>query len=48
MAVEHFMKYVNLGKSDLKVSEVSLGTMTFKILEYYFDNGGNFIDTANV
>ena len=52
------MKYVNLGKSGLKVSEVSLGTMTFgresdekeanKILEYYFDNGGNFIDTANV
>jgi len=58
MEVEHFMKYVNLGKSGLKVSEVSLGTMTFgresdekeanKILEYYFDNGGNFIDTANV
>ncbi len=52
------MKYINLGASGLKVSEVSLGTMTFgreaneeesvKILNYYLKNGGNFIDTANV
>lgn len=52
------MKYVNLGGSGLKVSEVALGTMTFgreteekdavRILEKYLNAGGNFIDTANV
>ncbi|PMP82214.1 MAG: aldo/keto reductase [Caldisericum exile] len=52
------MRYLNFGTSGLKVSEVILGTMTFgresdenesiKILNYYLENGGNFIDTANV
>ena len=52
------MRYVNLGNSGLKVSEVALGTMTFgreaeekdsvEILKRYLDSGGNFIDTANV
>jgi aryl-alcohol dehydrogenase-like predicted oxidoreductase len=51
------MKIVQLGKSGLKVSELSLGTMTFGretdekdsniILQKYLDAGGNFIDTAN-
>ncbi|MCX6089850.1 MAG: aldo/keto reductase [Candidatus Atribacteria bacterium] len=51
------MKNVLLGKSGLKVSELSLGTMTFGretdekesniILQKYLDAGGNFIDTAN-
>ncbi|MGQ9473347.1 MAG: aldo/keto reductase [Candidatus Caldatribacteriaceae bacterium] len=52
------VRYLNLGKSGLLVSEVSLGTMTFgretseeesiRILNRYLENGGNFIDTANV
>lgn len=52
------MRYVNLGKSGLLVSEVSMRTMTFgretseeesvKILNLYLEAGGNFIDTANV
>ena len=52
------MRYVNLGNTGLKVSEVALGTMTFgreaeekdsvEILQEYLDAGGNFIDTANV
>ncbi len=52
------MRYLNFGTSGLKVSEVALGTMTFgreadenesvKILNYYLENGGNFVDTANV
>lgn len=47
-----------LGASGLKVSALALGTMTFgreaseadshKMLDFYCDKGGNFIDTANV
>lgn len=50
------MKYNLIGKSDLKVSKICLGTMTMgtqnnieqshNILNYAFDNGINFIDTA--
>jgi aryl-alcohol dehydrogenase-like predicted oxidoreductase len=50
--------YVNLGKSGLLVSEISLGTMTFgretpeadsvAMLNLYLEKGGNFIDTANI
>jgi aryl-alcohol dehydrogenase-like predicted oxidoreductase len=56
------MNYRLLGNSGLRVSELSLGTMTFgedwgwgaakdearKIYDYYREQGGNFIDTANV
>lgn len=52
------MEYRNLGKSDLKVSSLSLGTMTFgeqcskeeafKILDYGIDAGINLIDTAEM
>ncbi|NSW77038.1 MAG: aldo/keto reductase [Candidatus Atribacteria bacterium] len=52
------MRYLNLGKSGLLVSEVSLGTMTFgreaseeesvRMLNLYLERGGNFVDTANV
>ena len=51
------MEYVNLGRSGLKVSRVCLGTMTFDreadektsfaILDYFTEQGYNFIDTAN-
>ena len=51
------MKYVNLGKSGLKVSQLCLGTMMFggatneqdsvKIVHRSLDDGINFIDTAN-
>ncbi len=42
------MKYRLLGKSGLRVSEASLGTMTFgKVYETYREAGGNFLDTAN-
>lgn len=51
------MKYVNLGRSGLKVSQVCLGTMTFAreadepesfaILDKFVDLGGTFLDTAN-
>ena len=51
------MEYVNLGKSGLKVSKVTLGTMTFgreadketafKLLDYYYEQGFNFVDTAD-
>ncbi|SHM39394.1 aldo/keto reductase [Gracilibacillus kekensis] len=47
-----------LGKTGLRVSELCLGTMTlgretsesdsFKILDYYKEKGGNFLDTADV
>lgn len=47
-----------IGSSDLEVSELGLGTMTFgreadertsrEILQTYLDVGGNFIDTADV
>lgn len=52
------MKFVNLGKSDLRVSSVCLGTMTFgqqnseaeahEQLDYAFAQGINFIDTAEM
>jgi len=51
------MKVVSLGRSGLKVSQVCLGTMTFgreadeaisfKILDYFVEQGGSFIDTAD-
>jgi aryl-alcohol dehydrogenase-like predicted oxidoreductase len=51
------MKVVALGKSGLKVSQVCLGTMTFgreadeatsfKIMDYFVERGGTFIDTAD-
>ncbi|RJF91595.1 aldo/keto reductase [Sphingomonas cavernae] len=54
-------QYRLLGASGLRVSPLSLGTMTFgtgqdwgaddamaaRIFDYYVDQGGNFIDTAN-
>jgi aryl-alcohol dehydrogenase-like predicted oxidoreductase len=51
------MKYRNLGKSGLKVSELCLGTMTFgkrtdeaearQMVDLAFDAGVNFFDTAD-
>lgn len=51
------MEYVNLGKSGLKVSKVAIGTMTFgseadkemafKLLDYCYEQGINFVDTAD-
>ena len=52
------MKKVNLGNSKLEVSEACLGAMTFgketnekdsfAIMDYFAEQGGNFIDTANM
>jgi aryl-alcohol dehydrogenase-like predicted oxidoreductase len=52
------MNFVNLGKSDLRVSSVCLGTMTFgqqnseaeahEQLDHAFAQGINFIDTAEM
>ncbi|QGH33480.1 aldo/keto reductase [Gracilibacillus salitolerans] len=52
------MEYRYLGKTGLRVSELCLGTMTlgretsekdsFSILDRYVEEGGNFIDTADV
>ena len=52
------MRYNKLGKTNLKVSFVSLGTMTFgeqtkkdeafKIMDYAFEEGINFFDTAEL
>jgi aryl-alcohol dehydrogenase-like predicted oxidoreductase len=52
------MEYKRLGETGLKVSELCLGCMTFgretdeatasKILDKFIDDGGNFLDTANV
>ncbi|KAF9387922.1 hypothetical protein BGX21_000437 [Mortierella sp. AD011] len=48
--------YVLLGKSGLRVSPLSLGTMGFgtnaetskKMFDTYYEKGGNFFDTANI
>jgi hypothetical protein len=52
------MKYTKLGNSELTVSNVCLGTMTwgeqnteeeaFEQLDYFLEKGGNFIDTAGM
>jgi aryl-alcohol dehydrogenase-like predicted oxidoreductase len=52
------MNYRFLGRTGVKVSTLSLGTMTFgreadereskRILDRYLDAGGNFVDTADV
>jgi aryl-alcohol dehydrogenase-like predicted oxidoreductase len=52
------MEYRKLGATGLKVSELSLGCMTFgresseeesrKIIDKFVEVGGNFLDTANV
>ena len=51
------MRYRNMGRTGLKVSEICLGTMTFghgtderaseEIVDLAFDSGVNFFDTAN-
>jgi aryl-alcohol dehydrogenase-like predicted oxidoreductase len=51
------MKKINLGTSRIEVSELCLGTdvfgssrdkpTSFRLLDYFHDAGGNFIDTAN-
>jgi aryl-alcohol dehydrogenase-like predicted oxidoreductase len=52
------MEYTTLGHSGAVVSRAALGTMTFgastdedeakRQLEYFFDRGGNFIETADI
>ncbi len=52
------MKYTKLGSSDLQVSEVCLGSMTwgsqntlqeaFEQIDYALDQGISFIDTAEL
>ena len=52
------MKSVKFGKSGMRVSEISLGAMTFgretsekdsfTMMDIFVEAGGNFIDTANV
>ena len=52
------MKYKKLGNSDIKVSKLCLGTMTFgeqnsikqsfDLMDYAFEKGINFIDTAEI
>lgn len=51
------MNRIQLGKSCLKVSSLALGsdligsripaTMAFELFDFYYDHGGNFLDTAN-
>ncbi len=51
------MKYRYFGKTGLKISEISFGTQTFgwttdqadsfKLLDYYIQEGGNYLDTAD-
>ena len=58
-AIKDGMKLKKLGSSDLMVSEICLGTMTWGVqntmdegcaqMDYYFDEcGGNFMDTAEM
>jgi aryl-alcohol dehydrogenase-like predicted oxidoreductase len=52
------MNYRSLGKTGLRVSELCLGSMTFgaaadqdesfRMMDFFSEQGGNFIDTANV
>lgn len=52
------MKTVAFGKTDLRVSNLCLGTMqfgwtadeaaSFEVMDAFFDAGGNFIDTADI
>ena len=52
------MKYVTLPKTDLKVSNVCMGTVffgstvdkkeSFRVLDRFVEMGGNFFDTARV
>jgi len=52
------MKYTNLSNTDIKVSKICLGTMTFgeqntekdghEQLDFAIDNGVNFVDTAEM
>lgn len=52
------MEYRNLGRTGLKVSELSLGTMqfgwttdeenAFAVMDGFLEAGGNFIDTADI
>ena len=52
------MEKIYLGKTDLQVSMICLGAMrfgardskdlSFQMLDTYLDQGGNFIDTANI
>ncbi len=52
------MKRVKLGKSNLEVSALAMGSdligskidreTAFKLFDFYSDNGGTFIDTANM
>lgn len=52
------MKKVTLGKSKLEVSALAMGSdligsridrkTAFKLFDFYHENGGNFIDTANM
>ena len=52
------MKYIKLGRTDLNVSRLCLGTMTFgwpsdekssfEILDRAYDEGINFLDTADI
>ncbi|KDP40340.1 hypothetical protein JCGZ_02338 [Jatropha curcas] len=56
LAEKAALRYKKLGDSDLEVSEITLGTMTFgqqntekeahEILSYSFDHGINILDTA--
>jgi aryl-alcohol dehydrogenase-like predicted oxidoreductase len=51
------MKKVQLGKTDVKVSPLCLGTMyfgsrisemeSFKLMDYYYEAGGRYLDTSN-
>ena len=52
------MRYNKLGKTNLDISLIGLGTMTFgeqtskdeafKIMDYAYDNGVNFFDTSEM